>query len=292
MIDNLIEFSTNQGFKFYLPENRMPYQQNALQKNSSYEPETEKILAKFVKKGMSVIECGSCCGYHALNLAKAVGSTGKVYCFEANSELINILNLNLAINNFSERAEVINKGVWIKKDILILPIQKSGCDGARFEYNSDQSKQIKERIKQILKWVMKNQLAYTVLNPVVKKLQPSLSDILRVEVTSLDEYFSDTKVDFLRMDIEGAELQTLKGSRNLLKSNQELMIVLEWSPENITESESLELFDLLSSFGYQIYRIFSEGLVKIEQREDLHARYTEEILKGQRDIFCTRFPVS
>jgi FkbM family methyltransferase len=291
MKDQLIQFSTNQGFKIFLPENRMPYQQSALEKYGSYEIETEKILEKFVKPGMNVVECGACCGYHALNLAKAVGDTGRVYCFEANSELMDILSSNIEINGFSDRTETINKGIWIKKDVLLLPIQKSGCDGARFGYNSEQSKNIKQVIKHKLKGAMKNELAYLALRPILRKLQPSLSDILRVEVVSIDEYFFDTKIDFLRMDIEGAELPALKGARNLLQNNQDLTIVLEWTPENTSEAESLELFDFLSLYNFNLYRIIQGGPFKIDKREDFHAKHTEECIAGQRDVLCTKYQI-
>ena len=52
----------------------------------SHNPKT--ILGPYLKPGMSVIDYGSAMGYFSLPMAKMVGSTGKVYCFDIQQKML------------------------------------------------------------------------------------------------------------------------------------------------------------------------------------------------------------
>jgi FkbM family methyltransferase len=49
----------------------------------------------------------------------------------------------------------------------------------------------------------------------------------------LDEYFKDYsgRIDFIRQDVEGAECQVLKGARNVLLKNKNLIGIIEFWPK-------------------------------------------------------------
>lgn len=48
----------------------------------------ENILNKYVKSGMKVIDFGCAMGYFSLPIAKMVGRTGKVYCFDIQPKML------------------------------------------------------------------------------------------------------------------------------------------------------------------------------------------------------------
>jgi FkbM family methyltransferase len=52
---------------------------------------------------------------------------------------------------------------------------------------------------------------------------------IQIEVTRLDDYFKDYngKIDFIKMDIQGAEDAALQGMLYLLKKNKNLKIITE-----------------------------------------------------------------
>ena len=61
-----------------------------------------KILKNLVKPGMKVIDYGSAMGYFSLPMAKMVGDTGKVYCFDIQEKMLEKLNSrakNSGLNN-------------------------------------------------------------------------------------------------------------------------------------------------------------------------------------------------
>jgi len=56
----------------------------------------EKILSPYVKPGMNVIDYGSAMGYFSLPMAKMVGPSGKVYCFDIQQKMLDKLKCRAA----------------------------------------------------------------------------------------------------------------------------------------------------------------------------------------------------
>lgn len=52
----------------------------------------EKILGPYIKPGMKVIDYGSAMGYFSLPMARMVGDTGKVHCFDIQEKMLDKLN--------------------------------------------------------------------------------------------------------------------------------------------------------------------------------------------------------
>ena len=63
----------------------------------------------------------------------------------------------------------------------------------------------------------------------------------RVEVTTLDSYFKDIPVDFIKMDIEGAELGALKGGINIIKRDRPILAISVYH----SLRDRTEIFDYL-----------------------------------------------
>jgi FkbM family methyltransferase len=69
---------------------------------------------------------------------------------------------------------------------------------------------------------------------------------LEVEVVVLDDYFVDERVDFIKVDVEGAEEMVLKGAQKLLR---------RWAPTLVVSIHSFSLTHpalmLLEGLGYE-----------------------------------------
>ncbi len=258
----IVQLSTDSGFDFYMPQGLVPSQQREIETTGKYEPATSATLLRFVEPGMSVIECGANCGFHTLNLAKAVGRQGKVYTYEANPELVPIIQQNVTSNGYAEVVDIHNQGVWQEDTTLPFPVRKQSLGGAGLKRKSS--------------------------NPIKRwKSNRKVKRYIDLEVRSLTSLCRNRDIDFLRMDIEGAEFEAIMGSLDLLRDHN-ITVVLEWIPKNTNRKTTLALYDTLRSLGYWIYRIGAEGLVRINSGGEFYDRYQEIWQAGQCDVLCRK----
>lgn len=72
-----------------------------------------------------------------------------------------------------------------------------------------------------------------------------------VDTVALDDFLGDKKVDIIKMDIEGAEMEALKGAANIIRKNKPcLTISVYHKPEDIVE---LPLYAKMLNSNYRIY---------------------------------------
>lgn len=86
-----------------------------------------------------------------------------------------------------------------------------------------------------------------------------VSDEDTEEMVSLDNYFKDKAVDFIKMDIEGAEMKALHGAKTLLKNGKTKFAVCTYHcPEH-----AKQMLSLFQNNGYECE--FSEGFILYDQ---------------------------
>jgi FkbM family methyltransferase len=137
-----------------------------------------------VQPGDMVIDAGSCWGEVALYFADHTGAEGKVYCFEFTPDNLEILEQNISLNqHLADRIEVVSKALW------------------------DQSEEI---------------LSYGAHGPSTSLVRDTKRErTLEVSTLSIDDFVKDegiARVDFIKMDIEGAELRALQGAEKTIRT--------------------------------------------------------------------------
>lgn len=128
-----------------------------------------------------IIDCGANIGGFTIQAARLVGSGGKVIAIEPDEDNYNLLLKNIHANNFTNVIAV-KKGAWSEKDVLTFHV------GLRPGEHS---------------FVLHDDIAN----------QSQLKEV-RIEVDTIDSMLKEqgiTKVNFIKMDIEGAELEAIKG---------------------------------------------------------------------------------
>ncbi|MCM3906134.1 MAG: FkbM family methyltransferase [Pyrinomonadaceae bacterium] len=135
------------------------------------------------KEGNVVIDAGGCYGDTALYFAHEVGETGKVYSFEFLPENLAVFGQNMALNpELSQRIHLVKMPLWSKSGEQVF-VEKYG-PGTRVSPNA------------------------------------SRPDATRLETIAIDDMVRKQKldrVDFIKMDIEGAELESLRGAENTIR---------------------------------------------------------------------------
>jgi len=150
-----------------------------------YEYHSKDCVIKAEKDDV-VIDAGACWGDTALYFAHEVGENGKVFSFEFIPGNIEILMKNVSINpHLADRIEVVPNPIW----------QESGL---RLYYND--------------------------LGPASRVSEEKFPDSTgEVETLSIDDFVKQRdikKVNFIKMDIEGAELSAVKGAANTIVNHR------------------------------------------------------------------------
>ena len=89
-----------------------------------------------------------------------------------------------------------------------------------------------------------------------------------IDLISGDDYIKANKVEFidiLKLDVEGAELNAIKGCKNALAQKEVRLIQFEYGYINITTKNLLiDYYEYLSQFGYIVGKLYPK---KVEFRE-------------------------
>ena len=70
--------------------------------------------------------------------------------------------------------------------------------------------------------------------------------VLKVETTTIDSEFPKQTIDFMKIDVQGAEAQVLYGAEAALEANRIRVMYIEWSGERA-------VVELLNALDYQVY---------------------------------------
>lgn len=149
-----------------------------------YEQLVDRVYTKLyeLKKGDIVVDAGAHIGVFTVLAAKRVGDNGGVIAIEPEKKNLENLRKNIEINGFNN-VTVVPTGLWNRRNRKRLYLARSS---------------------------------------IVHSLVHSSNKTEEIEVDALDnilEKLGVSKVDFIKMDIEGAEIQALAGMKRTLKTN-------------------------------------------------------------------------
>lgn len=175
-----------------------------------------------IHKGDVVLDLGANIGTTALVFSELVGPGGKVYAFEPVT--YNIINKNIAENTVNN-IEVVPEGVSDKKGKAKIEISDFCLDSSicKREYTKDYYKDTKD-----------------------------------IQLTSLDDYARERnlgRIDFIKMDIEGAEELAIRGAKEIIKKFHPKWSISSYHIDFDNEPQHKKLVTLLHEYGYRTKEI-------------------------------------
>lgn len=216
----------------------------AIRRDKVWEPFETQIIMNELGKGEVVLDIGANIGYYTLLFAELVGEQGKVFAFEPDPTNFRLLQRNVVVNSL-RNVTLIQKAVSDTNGKLSLYLAEHNKGDHRI-YDSGDGRQS-----------------------------------IPIESTRLDDYFErcDTQVDFIKMDIQGAEASAIRGMPWLLERSKNLRILTEFSPAGLKGFgvDPKEYLELLLKHGFDLYRIDEvEGRIQPTHIKQLLAEYGPE----------------
>ena len=199
--------------------------------NRDYAQDEQSHFQSIIKPGYTCVDLGANIGFFSVLFAHWTGPNGKVFAFEPSPENLVLLRKNLKINGISN-VEIVDKAVSDEEGVIKLHLCKDNFGDNRI-YASEEEKDRKT---------------------------------VDIQAIKLDDFFASKSkpIDFIKMDIQGAELRALKGMKHLLENKQIQRISMEFWPCGLVKSGSdpVELLDLLLSYGFTLYDLYNGSLIE------------------------------
>ena len=222
-----------------------------LTKNLEYDRLTLKILKSVLKKDSNCIDVG-CHKGEILDLIIACSPNGNHFAFEPIPSFYKALN-----SKYSSKAKVFPFAL----------ANENGETSFNYVKNAPAYSGIKPR-------------KYKVVNPDIEKI--------KVELKKLDDVIpKDIKIDFIKIDVEGAEFGVLKGGMNLIGQNKPV-VVFEFGmgASDFYKTSSNDIFEFFSNLDMKI----STLKMFLDNKKSLDKQRFETIFKDESDYYFIAWP--
>jgi FkbM family methyltransferase len=195
-----------------------------------YEKEVGDLLKKSVKPGDVFLDLGANIGYFSLLVANNSPSV-KVISFEPVADLFQNMNNNISLNNI-KNISTINVAVGEineEKELFVSAPDNMGMSS----------------FKQPENYSGKNE---------------------RVKVVTIDDWFKTsglTRIDIIKLDIEGSELAALKGMKEVLQE-QKAVLIVEINPGTLSmfKLKPSDIYDYLKQLNFEGFLILENGILE------------------------------
>lgn len=206
-----------------------------------YEQDTNRIIKDYIDKDDIVIEAGSNNGSETLIIGAILkNGKGKLYAFEPEPSVCEKLQYNIELNKLGKKISAIPLALGDEnKDITfyLMPVEAAN-QGMSSKYFYIESKRT-----------------------------------IKVKQIKLDEWCSINKIgriNFIKMDIQGSELDLLRGAENTIKMFKPR--IFTEASETEMQKRNLTLKDLwikLSDFEYEVKLIKEKELIDISSIHEI-----------------------
>jgi len=211
-----------------------------------------QVIKEELKAGMTVIDCGSNIGFYPLLEANILKNKGAIYAIEPDIRNYNILNKNVELCQYGTTIKPFQMAVSNENGISKMFVTKQSNLN---KLSSKDDKSFSER--------------------------HSVDSTVEVKTTTMDDFCNQENIipDFIRMDIEGFEVEVFQGMKNIFKTAKNgFMIFLELHPHAYSEERS---------FSKELEKLFNLGYfakILISAGEPIPPKYKELGYKPEMEI--------
>jgi FkbM family methyltransferase len=192
------------------------------------------LLKSLLNQDSIILDIGGNIGFYTKAFATFVGPKGHVYSFEP--DLINFRYLKMELNGLTN-VSLFQKAVASESGILTLYTSEL----LNVDHRTYKTDNYKEEYS--------------------------------VEKTSIDDFVAGKfNVDLIKMDIQGFEMEALKGMKQTLVNNRNIILFTELWPWGLIQAGSnvAEVFDFISELEFKIYKVNLTSLSILSREEAIN----------------------
>ena len=216
---------------------------------AKHEPETP-YLADLLSGAPVCLHVGASDGRHSYVMTQ-VAPQARIYAFEPSAFTFEVLKVCMTWHGIADRVTAVPAAVWDRTGemLLVIPKKLSGRMGHSWAYVAETAPEGEAR----------------------PDIDVSGAELQPTQVVSLDDFCAREgldRVDFIRMDIEGAELKALAGARHILDRDRP-HILLEIHPAMLQQrfgGTADQVFAFLRERGYRMFALQGD---RLEERTSL-----------------------
>lgn len=226
-----------------------------LLRDGYFEPYETALIESEICPGDVVLDIGANIGYYTLILARLVGEKGRVYAFEPDPTNFQLLKKNVRANGY-HNVVFVQKAVSDASGALSLYLCPDNKGDHRIYDSHDER------------------------------------NVVTIEATTLDEHFSEFQgtINFIKMDIQGAEGRAVRGMRRLLERHRDVKLITEFWPAGLQRSgiSAQDYLADLDRLGFRLFRIDeAEETTEPTSPDELLARFPAE-REDFGNLYCAR----
>jgi FkbM family methyltransferase len=220
------------GYRVYCPINKEDF--------AIMSRHEDEIIDHFnTKQGDIVVDVGAHMGKYTIIASKRVGANGKVIAIEAHPGNYEMLNHNIKLNGLTNVIPL-NYAVYSKesKIKLYMPDEESG-------------------------YTMHHSVMFNYLSSKYPLQGKDNEKFIEVNANTLDNLLQKngiSQVNWIKIDVEGAEFEVLKGSANILSRSKDISLLIEIHNPGDTNHYK-QIIDFLKPYNFKIEfeKIYESG---------------------------------
>ena len=225
---NLLRFNMPEhDFEFYCRNNKDDFNIITIHEKD--------IIDHFIPKERDiVVDIGAHIGLYTIMASKHVGPNGKIVAIEANPDNFEMLNRNVKLNQLTNVTNL-NCAVYSQETRIKLYLAGEGSN--RTKYNTLMAERANEGKEKF-----------------VEINADTLDHLMQLQGIS--------EINWIKIDVEGAEYEVLKGASNIISHSKDISLLIEvhnLSGSNSTLYEHISQFLSLGDFKIDFEKTYDNG---------------------------------
>lgn len=210
-----------------------------------------RLLKENIKPGNVIIDVGAAFGFYSYMFSKIAEPNGQIFAFEPDPHYAPFLRDLVEAKKLSN-VKIIPYAAWHKDAKLELyTCQENPGENSLFR-------------------------------------APIHQKSVSINAVSIDEYINLPFINFIKIDVQGAEYYVIIGMQNLIRRSSDIVILLECSPADLEAAGTnvAQLLGLLYDLDLRVFRCDINPPSEIFKTSDID--YLSETKLGQCDLICMR----